>query len=342
MRLALSAVIALICTGCIHPHFEVNFDLSENVTSTYRMVYYASNKKTGLYVETPVIPDAGKATVKCPDSNPCLVYIYYGSSNPSLIFWAERGDKITISGTDSDPESWNVTGNKINEEWSRWRTENLQMLHNGPEAINAVVEKFVNENPSNKLSTLLLLCYFNRSVDNAKFQKLWDSLSKRAITDKILQAAARNDLLNPDNSDKLTDVELRSLENGCDTLRATGHASIIYLWYNGRPERHSAIDTLKKLHADFPDETIADICLEPDSTSWRAALHADSLSGTIRAWMPRGPADPWLMQTGITTPCSFIVADKSGNIKYRGKDIYKASQTFRKLHPVTHNNAHKN
>lgn len=335
-------LLALLLCSCIHPQFEVSFELPENISATYRLCYYASNKKQGLYLETPVILNAGKATVKCPDSNPCLVYIYYGSSDPAVIFWAERGDKIKITGTDTDPETWQIGGNKINEQWTKWRLDNQQMLHNGPEAINAAVEKFVTENPDNKLSTILLLCYFNRAVDNTKFQSLWDSLSKRAKTEKIIRAAARNDLLNAENADNLLDVKLRTLENGCDTLKTqSGRASIIFFWYNGRPERRMAIDTLKKLHSDFPNQTIVDICLEPDSISWQAALSADSLSGTIRAWMPQGPADPWILKTGITTPCSFIVADKTGKIKYRGKDIYKASQTFRKFHTTTAN-AHQN
>ena len=83
---------------------------------------------------------------------------------PKAAFYAERGDKIKITGEGSDPYSWNISGNRLTEEWNVWRLDNKTVLSSGDYSkINTAVEKYVKANQDNPLSTLLLLILFQQA-----------------------------------------------------------------------------------------------------------------------------------------------------------------------------------
>ena len=105
--------------------------------------------------------------------NPCLVYLFASNRKYPIVIYAEKGDKIDVSGDSADPFTWNVGGNEINAKLSEWRKKNAKTLASADAAkINAAVDKYVVANPSSGVSALLLLTAYSGYEDNAGFRKL--------------------------------------------------------------------------------------------------------------------------------------------------------------------------
>lgn len=339
--------IVWMLTGCSANEWEGEFELPKSISSNYRLVYYASSSKEGFMVETVVAINEGKGKIKCPAKNPCVVFLFApGASSPSVVFWAEKGNKLKFIGDNPDPATWKIEGNKLSKELTSWRMENLDALRTlDTPRINAAVEKYVKNNPDSRLSAFLLLTYFSRADDEGLFNSLWASLGKGAHKDEIASAAGRIDIDLYDESiakENLNRLILPFLKIESDTLplhRDTlqfdkAEGSIIYFWIplsNGRTE---AIDTLKALRRLYPDKKkriVADISMEPDSAVWVNTARRDSASAITRLWMPLGTAHPEAMRIGVPRPGFFIVAGKKGKQIYRGSDAKKAASAYREI-----------
>ena len=144
--LLLFVLIAL--GGCVKNEVKVDFQLPKNVNDAYKMIYYASDPAKGWFVETVAAVQQGKVQMICATRNPTIVFIMESGSVPRAAFYAERGDKIKISGDSSDPFSWQISGNKLTEEWSQWRLDSRSSLASGdPKKINKAVGDYVKKNP---------------------------------------------------------------------------------------------------------------------------------------------------------------------------------------------------
>lgn len=332
-------MLLLLLSGCLKNEFTVSFELPASVNETYTLLYYASDPVKGWYMETVAMTHNGKAEVKGFTRNPTLVYVLDGSRTPAIAFYVERGDKILIKGDSPSPSSWNISGNKITEQWSRWRTDNRNILsQRDSERINDAVAKFVETNPDNPLSTLLLMNYFDRRLDKPRFEKLWKKLEDDALEEKWIELTASNDLidyspLSPGNIDIL---RLHTSGNGIDTLVFGNKPVFLYFYRNPTPTRSEDLDVLKelaKLYSDSASRVIADISFEPDSMRWESSLPADSLKGVVRAWVPRAEADSAMMRLGVERTPWVMVYDSKGRLKFRGSDARKAADAFRAAMP---------
>lgn len=341
--LKLALFISIICmslTGCGGQRFSIEFALPADCNQSVRMMYYASDKKTGRLTETVAPLHGGKGRAEGATVRPSIVFVFTGSGTPVISFYVERGDKIKITGNSPDPLEWKVKGNKLSEAWSDWRLENIKALQSHqPERINEAVAKFVKRNPDNPLSTLLLLTSYDRRTDEKGYAKLWNSLGEKALDPNLIELVGRIDQpdMNPVASEKKIHqfVMASAAESGVDTIDAAKtRATILFFWHASEPKRRESIDTLRRLAKAFPDSTarnITDICLDSDSTSWKMSITRDSLRKTIRGWMPRGEADETAITLGVVATPLFIVADSTGRSIYRGDVPGDAAKAFRKL-----------
>ena len=210
-----------------------------------------------------------------------------------------KGDKIDVSGDSADPFTWNVGGNEINAKLSEWRKKNAKTLASADAAkINAAVDKYVVANPSSGVSALLLLTAYSRYEDNAGFRKLWRRLTGEARSPKWTQLVARADIPSGSAAEPalIKRLTLRTFDNGVDTIDTSkARASLFLFFNNGIDNRKAVFDSIRALAKAYPDSSrriIVDACMDPDSLSWRSPLRSDSMSKTVRAWIPAGMADP--------------------------------------------------
>lgn len=329
---------ALAATGCSKNEFTIDFSLPEDVTVNVSASYHAADKHGGIQIEAVAPVSHGKGLLKGVTRLPVLVYLTMGNSKIPTVVYAERGNEIKADGDNNRMETWRFSGNKLNEKWSDWRNTYADTIASGDNRkINAAVAEYVCANPSEPLSTLLLLTSFSRKDDEGLFRSLWFKLEGEARDPKWTELASRADqpsmaLTQPG---KLKSIVMRSATNGVDTLRTDSvKASLFFFWTTGLTKRKEYIDSLKKLVTEFPDSSsriIADVFMEADSMAWRSPLRGDSLHKANRLWAPAGMADSRLIDLEVRQSPFFIVFSPDGNQRYRGAEISEALSEFRFL-----------
>lgn len=327
----------VVLASCSKPQFNLEFNLKSEITDNYNVTYYATDKKGGKTIQAVASVREGKCELLGATMQPTLVFLTKRASKLPLVMFAERGQKIEISGSDSDPLEWEVAGNPINEALSGWRISNENILKDcNPDSVNTAVKDFVVENPGNPVSTILMLCYFFRNNDEREFTDLMYTLEGEAKDPVWLRRVGRIDQLQHSYSypARLESLVMKSVNKDGDTLRIDGKNPVLLaLWQTGTSEKGSIIDSLKILEKDYKDtlRILADICVDPDSAAWRTAIRKDSLNEkTKRLWAPSGLTDPRLVKLKVNSLPYFIVFDSVGQQSFRGKDLAKAMEIYRK------------
>lgn len=332
----------VVLTACGKNEFILKFDLPSDVTDNYTVDYYATDTNGGRTIQAVASVREGKCELKGFTKQPTLVTITKRNSVFPLVIYAEKNKVIEISGQGSLPLDWEVKGNEINETLSSWRLENNEIWkENLPDSVNNAVEKFVEENEFNPVSTILMLCYFQRKDHERKYTELMSLLKGEAKNPMWLRLVGRSDQLIHSYSypARLENIVLRAYNKGKDTLIIDKKNPVLMLfWQTGYADRKDMIDSIKALEKEFPDSSriIADVCLEVDSLAWKNAVKKDSLNKDMKRFLAvRGMATPSMMKLKVDAVPYFIVFDKNGEQIYRGADLPSAIKEYRLLFNAT-------
>lgn len=330
-------ILLLSLASCAKNEFDVQFDLPESVNATYRLMYYASDPHKGVLVEVPAPVSKGKFAVKCITRNPAVVYVFKDHNYPELAFYVERGDKITISGDSPEPPSWKVKGNKLSEKWSEWRQANRDALSSrSADNINKAVAAYVKQNPADMLSLMLMLNHYDRRNDESGFLALWNSLDPSVTEPDLLNLSPRTDIIISPNDEQKTlhDFAVNTFPDDVDSIiPAKKRASFLYFRYSSdedRPVIVQAIKNMVKSSGDSASRLVADISLDTDSMVWIRSVETDSLKNVVKGRLPLGFASPLALSIGLERTPFFIVADSTGRQIYRGENVDKAVEAFKK------------
>ncbi len=341
-----ACLLLLVLSGCVKNEFSIDFEFPKDYVGNYILTYYAWDSRGGRWIEQTASLQDGVASVGCITRLPTLVYISDASSvSKSIVIYAERGDKIKISGNGADMDRWTVKGNSISEGWTEWRKD-VYTKKQDRNAFEKSIEDFVSKNKSDKLSAILLLTEWSRRENPEGFLKLWNSIDRSVRDQQIVEMCGATDLLGVEfttESDgslayskdaKLKSIVVRSRDNGVDTLKFNKvKASLLYFYSENNSLRREAADTIGSLSKLYPDSTkriISDIYVDSDSMTWLGAIRRDSIKGVVRAWQPYGLGDDDMVSLGVTRLPWYIVKDKSGKESYSGDDVEAAAKAFRK------------
>lgn len=342
----LTCFIILILTGCTKNEFKIEFQFPSDFFGNYLVAYYAHDSRGGWWVEQTASIQDGIATVNGATRLPTVVYISDASiDSRSIAIYVERGEEIKIVGENSDMSSWSVTGDKVSERWSAWRNK-TNASPGDWKALEKSIREYVGNNPSDKLSALLLLTEWNRREDPQGFLNLWNSIDKKVRSTELIEMCGASDILGVNFTTKadgnlalakepnLKKVVFRSLHNGVDTLRFNkAKASFLYFYSENNSARKMAADTIRalsKAYADSTNRIISDISVDTDSMTWISSMRRDSITGVIRAWQPKGIAEEDMVKLGVRQLPWIIIKDKDGKETYSGDDLKKATAAFRK------------
>ena len=328
---------ATLFCGCKKNEFVLEFDLEDKVTDNYSVTYYATDHKGGITIQAVASLRNGKGELKGGTKLPTLVYVTARRSIVPLVFVAQRDEKILITGEGNDPLSWNVEGDKVNEDLSEWRKANLEYLtKNIPDSINLAVKEFVEENTLNPASTILLLNYYDRRIDEKEYNRLMASLQGEAHSEEWLRINARSDQLYHSYSypARLESLVMRGSGKTEDTIMADHKNPILLVfWQTGISERKEIRDSLKNLEKNIKDSVllVGDICLDIDSVAWKGAIRRDSLEKVKHLWVALGMLDSRIEKLNVPRLPYYIVFDKEGTQSYRGTSLTSSLEEFRRL-----------
>lgn len=340
--ICLAAALMTLLSSCAKNEFKVEVELRSPVNESYSLTYYVSDKKKGWITENAVTVQNGRGMVRCITRNPTLVWISRGSThNNDVAFYAERGDKIAVTGKDGDPMTWEIGGNDINEEWSAWRIKNADALRSrNAEKINAAVKGFVEKNRDSEVSVLLMLTTYDRQSDEKGYAALWNKIDEDAKTPEILAAVGRADQLTAARVEAPSRVQELKMHCVGETIMsvkpAVSDALLMYFWTSETSSRKSDIDSLRAIYKENHGGKllkIMDVALARDSMSWLSEVRRDSLPGEhpdwLRAWAPGGRLHSSVVALSIPSSTWFIVMDRTGRQVYRGMEVKEALRQTR-------------
>lgn len=353
LYLYIALMLMMLLSSCRGKEFSVDFDLGQEVEANYHLLYYASDKRGGRWIERAAPIHLGKYTAEFQTINPTVVYIFRSSGKtPETFFYAERGDKITITGESANPLKWDMKGNRLTERLSEWRSANLKAITEGDhKAVNKAVTSYIEKNPHSEIDPLLLLLSYDRQINPEGFVKLWNSMDEKLRKGSWESLVPSPDLCSlitftADDKGKLTllpgdekfpTLNIRSLGKGRDTLRFNSpgrKASLVWFWHIGDPIRHQILDSLRNFGRNHREDSVrlllADICLDGDSLRWKNLISDDSILYLKRGWWPEGIANPDAIRLGIGGYRSFMVFGPKGEVVYTGSDISDALSRLRK------------
>lgn len=347
MRRLFWIILAFVLTaglvGCRKARFEVKVELPEEEWGNYHVSYYASDKGDGgLWVETTLPLEKGKATFTGSTINPTLLY-FSDNRGHEAVFYVDRGDNLTLTGENTDPTQWQVKGNRLNEQWWEYRRQNAASESEG----HKKVEDFVKNNPDEQLSALLLLTEYPRNEYPEEFVRLWNSLGEKSGRSRMSALVPSGDIsgdspvrIGVDGKArydqakvKVRSLALRRAGGAVDTVvSAEVPAGILYFYRRDGKSHYEIRDTLRALSKAFPDSAarmIAMVSFDTDSVNWQSQLRNDSVSRILTAWMPLGTADRQAMRLGVSSTPFMIVVSGDEKQLYRGSDITEAAKAFR-------------
>lgn len=333
----LPLILAVLCSGCIKSEMTLTFELSPDVNTQCRLVYYASARNGGMLKETAADISAGKAEMKLPQRYPSIIYLFStAAKSPSAIIYAKGGDKIVVSGKSRDISEWDIKGNDITDELTSWRLKNKSVLNShNEEKVNQAVATYVKEHPSSEASVILLYVYFTRRGHEEEFSGLLAKVKRSLLEDKkLMNALSSADLIAglPDTPRYPSRIIMLGEEGYADTLSLAKGKGTLLLFCNGRGSVDNiSADSLKSIVARRGEKTVAELYMDGDSVSWRRHLASDSIAGMRRLWMPLATADSLSMNMGIRRAPYYVVFDSNGKVVYRGDKWKDASKKFESL-----------
>lgn len=329
--------LLLLCGSCSRGKFTVELKLPQQVNENFSILYYDEDPWDDYLEDKVLVVHQGECTLECPTQEPTLVYVFQGAIEPALMFYAERGDKIEITGDSSHPISWTVGGNKINRDMSLWRQQNRDILMaRDISKVNAAVAMYVRQNPDNPAAKLILLQYYYRGYNYYGFDKLYNSMKGAAADPKWSLLMGHIDyLLGYSPVHPRAGAFTLTVPGGKDTLSFAESGGILYFSENSSNQRDIAIDELRdlaRMRRDSAWFVVADISMEPDSAAWAYQMKRDSIMrGIVRGWMPVQFSDTAAIALGVNSLPMFVVIERGGRIVYTGPDHYMASMAAQKV-----------
>ena len=340
LHLLLPLLLILVLPGCIKNEMTITFDLAPNVNTPCRIVYYASAKKGGMLKESYAQITNGKGEMKLPQGYPSIMYLFSSSGkNPSAVIYAERGDKIVVTGKESDISGWDIKGNDITDELTAWRLKNKGLIvGNNEDKLNAAVAEYVKKNPDSDAAAVMLYVYFMRRGHENEFVSLAALLGKNVRENKkLMNALASADLLtgSVEEAKYPPAIVLTGSEGYADTLQLGNGTTTMLLFAADKKNSDSTVstDSLKKFIAKRNGKTVAELYTDSDSLAWRRHIDNDSVSGMKRFWMPLGLADSLSISMGVKRVPYYIILDSKGKEVYRGDNFEVASEKFTGITP---------
>lgn len=349
--LLLAAVMTLVSlASCVGNEFSIAFRFPKEHVGNYIINYYAWDSRKGSWIENVASVQNGVAEVHASTVRPTIVYIRDASSpGNSLALFVERGDEIVISGDGPDMNTWSVEGNDRSELWSEWRRSNASVLSAAGGSMTPGKKKalgeFVKANSDDRIAAIVLLSEWNRNDDPEGFLRLWNSIDKDARSQETIGMCGASDLLGVQftvgadgnlelaAAARLNDLPLRSRDNGMDTLRFGSHRpALLFFYADNNMERRQVIDSLRAVGREYPDSArriIGVVSLHPDSMAWINSTRTDTVKGLVRSWVPRGLADPAMVELGVSRIPWFVVVGADSRKAYSGPDPAQALQAFR-------------
>lgn len=253
-----------------------------------------------------------------------VVELFHRPDVPVGRLVAKNGETLKCRLDIDSPYVAQVKGNRPSEEWARWTREHARMLRGGSAAeIDSAVAEYIHANPSNLVSTLLLLTVYRPADREVEAARLLAEIAPKARPEKLVaDYQAQLAYINTAAVEqRLSSFTLWSYGDSMERLNPSRH-KLTVVAFTGEPRqrRDTIVSILSPLAGDSTlgrRLKIVEVGCDPDSAAWRRSMRSVPAPWTA-VWTPLGPADTRFEELEVARLPYFIAADSAGHIIYRG------------------------
>lgn len=266
-----------------------------------------------------------------------VISIAIDSGSPLVMLAMQNGDEVQMRGFISDPRSFQIKGPKKCEQWLEFLKENQNYIDEGQsKQLDEAIEKYIDENPNNVVSTLLLMFNYSDLTDKKKVASLLNKINDDAKPENLLRTYYST-LFSTSESAQTEDKIMRSFNlpksgGSWDFFFANSSSySVIWFWDFNTPDQESTIEQLKTIGENSKYKfAVADVFMEGDSLLWKNRLKINT-GEWDHFWAPGGITNPSLQDFKIKTPPSFVLVDSMGKNIYSGNSLTELKNQINKL-----------
>lgn len=257
---------------------------------------------------------------------------------PMLECVVKNGDKLRVSANLDNPSALGIKGSKANEQYVEFLQANDSILNRGTtKEINALITKFVRENPSSLTSSLLMISKFRAFGNDMLADSLLRSLSPEVRSPNLTSslAAQVSERIAAAKDDRVIGFSVRPavIANKDSVVRFEPfrHRRSL-LVFNSARKPDSLLRILKQLAKDSKaggDLNITELSFAVDSTMWRHSIVTDTAKWA-QGWVAGGPAAFSMRRLNIPVTPYYIIVDDEGHPVYQGPYLKPADAILRK------------
>ncbi len=328
--MALAMLLAAACAD--ESQFRVSGTIEGKPTMNLRVGYYADN----AYRTMITAVREGEFEFTGHASQPSLLEIFDHEYRLLGRLYVANGQEITCHLERNNPYAITAQGSDVSREWADYLRQNSDSLRAGAASANSVIANYVLKNPSNVISTLLLVTSFDSAADPMLADSLLASIAPEARPGNLtegynfmLQRLVTDAALGP-----VSAFPYRDSRDSIMTFNPEDNPVSMLVLSDATSDRSdSIVPALKRLahkKSGIKPGAILDLMLGDDTIVWKRAIAPDSASWR-QAWAPGRTATPGVDRLGIPSVPYVIVCDSTGTQIYRGKSIGEAEKTVRSL-----------
>jgi len=304
--------------SCSGDRFKVDGNLVNLKGKSLRVVFYGDS---GIVDEWVDIDEKGKFTYKGESSQPVIVTFLNSNKEPLMMVVAANGDHLKVKGDAGKALGLKVKGNKLNEDWQLFRDEHGAFYTDpNPSRLDAAIEKYVRENPTDMLSTVLLMADYSNYTDQEKVEALLNGIDIKARPASLTEAFMGNPMGKRNVSvPRLITLTLVKHGGEFEEIKLMEHISLINLWANPQTERKAVNIKLQNLlDSSNGSVNIIDVLAESDTLNWHQTIAGEDRP---HYWAPGGPLEQGIQLLGATIMPWYAVTDSTGLVAYSGPHL---------------------
>ena len=313
----------LALAACSGDRFRIDGELVNLDGGAVHVVFCADSAVVDEWVD---VDKKGHFTFKGVSSLPVVVSLSNQHGDLLAMVVAVNGDHLKVAGDAGKSMGISVKGNRLNEDWQLFRDEHRAFYADpNPGRLDAAIEKYVREHPSDMLSTVLLLADYSDFSDHEKIDKLLRGIEDQARPESLVQPLYTHTPYH--HTPRLMSLTLFKHGGGFEEIKLTDKVTLLSLWASPQNNRSALIGQSQMIDKSI---RMIDVLTESDTLRWHRTI-ADAPKGWQHYWAPGGPLEQGIQTLGITSLPWYAVTDSTGLVVYSGSSSVDAAKKASEL-----------
>lgn len=311
-------VVGLLA-GCTGSDFTIEAQL-DGLTEQTAIIAYVGDQ--GAVTERVTVQQGNVLKYSGHSTEYTLVSIWDLQSQLIAQLVVHDGDQMTVKSDGLQLPTLEVSGNKITEQWMKFRQKHQQAYDsNDTASINRLIEQQIKSHPDQLLSTVLLVADYSRLDGSKQMTQLLQAIQAEVRPPRLVNTLEYLSQMHKKAPNIIHSLTLYRYGKGFDNLSTGGKQTVMLFWSRSDDARGECIKTMRELANGQPQTfALADILVDTDTTQWSRTLKGDSTTWS-HWWAPGGIMDPALEGIVIDRTPLFIVTDSLGQVIQKSQQL---------------------